>query len=115
MGLHTLANAALSGAFSARGEDAVFTPATGDPIPCKIFISFNVALQPNGVETQVWQQGTTIEAFLVDPTPNGTGVAIGREPNRDETFTLDIPSNDTVYTVQAILENDGLTVKAVVT
>ena len=40
---------------------------------------------------------------------------IGREPNRGETFTLDIPAAGTIYTVQAPLENDGLTVKVVVT
>jgi hypothetical protein len=115
MGLRAVFAEALPDIFDEAGEDAVFTPAAGDPIPCKVFIDFNIALQPNGVETQVWQQVTTIEALLSDPRTDGTGVAIGREPNRDETFTLDIPSNDTVYTVQAILENDGLTVKAVVT
>ena len=106
MGLRAVFAAALPGIFDATGEDAVFTPATGDPIPCKVFIDFNVMLQPSGVEVQVWQQGTTIEALLS---------VLGREPNRGETFTLDIPADDTTYTVQAILENDGLTVKAVVT
>jgi len=106
MGLRAVFAAALPGIFDAAGEDAVFTPATGDSIPCKVFIDFNVMLQPSGVETQVWQQGTTIEALLS---------VLTREPNRGETFTLDIPSDDTIYTVQAILENDGLTVKAVVT
>lgn len=106
MGLRAVFAAAVPNIFNAAGEDAVFTPATGDPIPCKVFIDFNVMLQPAGVEVQVWQQGTTIEALLS---------VLGREPNRGETFTLDIPSDDTIYTVQAILEDDGLTVKAVVT
>jgi hypothetical protein len=111
MGLRAVFAAALPDIFDAAGEDAVFTPAEGASIPCKVFIEFNVMLQPAGVDVQVWQRGTTIEALLSE-TPN---LGIGREPNRGETFTLDIPSNDTVYTVQAILENDGLTVKAVVT
>jgi len=106
MGLRSVFAEALPDIFDAAGEDAVFTPAAGDPIPCKVFIEFNVMLQPAGVEVQVWQRGTTIEALLSD---------IAREPNRGETFTLDIPSDDTVYTVQAISENDGLKVKAVVT
>jgi hypothetical protein len=105
MGLRAVFAAALPGIFDAAGEDAVFTPATGAAIPCKVFIDFNVMLQPAGVETQVWQRGTTIEALLS---------VIGREPDRGETFTLDIPADDTIYTVQAILENDGLTVKVVV-
>lgn len=105
MGLRSTLAAALPDIFDAAGEDAVFTPAAGAAIPCKVFVEFNVMLQPAGVEVQVWQRGTTIEALLSEIT---------REPNRGETFTLDIPSDGTVYTVQAILENDGLTVKAVV-
>ncbi len=104
MGLRAVFAAALPGIFDAAGEDAVFTPATGAAIPCKVFIDFNVMLQPAGVETQVWQRGTTIEALLS---------VIGCEPNRGETFTMD--GTAYTYTVQAILENDGLTVKAVVT
>jgi hypothetical protein len=101
MGLRAVFAAALPGIFDAAGEDAVFTPATGDPIPCKVFIDFNVMLQPAGTEAQVWELGTKIEALLS---------VIGREPNRGETFTVDL----VVYTVKAILEDDGLTVKAVV-
>jgi hypothetical protein len=109
MGLRAVFAAAVPNIFIAAGEDAVFTPATGDPIPCKVFIDFNVMLQPSGVEVQVWQQGTTIEALLS---------VLGREPNRGETFTMedwDFPWLQKIYTVQAILEDDGLTVKAVVT
>ena len=106
MGLRGVFAAALPGIFEAAGEDAVFTPATGDPVSCQVFIDFSVMLQPAGVEAQVWERGTTIEALLS---------VIGREPNRGETFTLDIPAAGTIYTVQAPLENDGLTVKVVVT
>jgi hypothetical protein len=88
--------------FETAGEDATFTPDAGDPIPCKVFIDFNVMLQPAGVNTQVWARGTTIEGLLS---------VLGREPKQDETFTV----NSIVYTVQGILENDGLTVKVAVT
>ena len=108
MGLRGVFAAALPGIFTAAGETAVFTPATGSAIPCYVFINFNVELQPSGMEVQVWERGTVIEALLIDA---GEGAAIGREPARGETFTVD----GTVYTVKAILENDGLTVKAQVT
>lgn len=103
MGLRAEFAAVLPEIFTSEGEEAVFTPAAGDPVDCHVFIDFNVMLQPAGVEVQVWQQGTTIETVFSE---------IGREPNRGETFTL---AGGIVYTVQAILENDGLTVKAVVT
>jgi hypothetical protein len=74
----------------------------GDSVECKIFIDFDVMLQPAGVETQVWQQGTTIEALLS---------VLGKEPDRGETFVYD----ETTYTVQAVIANDGLTVKVQVT
>lgn len=102
MGLRTVFGEALSDIFEAAAETAVFTPATGSPVDCQVEIDFDVSLQPAGAEAQVWQQGTTIEALLS---------AIGREPNRGETFTVD----GTVYTVQAILANNKLTVKVVVT
>jgi hypothetical protein len=98
MGLRSVFAAALPGIFEAAGESATFNPATGVAIDCMVFIDFNVMLQPNGTETQVWERGTTIECLFSD---------IGREPNRGETFEVD----GTTYTIQAILENDGLTVK----
>lgn len=101
MGLRAVFAAALPGIFAAAGEEALFTPASGAAIPCMVFIDFNAMLQPSGIEAQVWQRGTTIEALLSD---------LGREPNRGEIFTVD----GAAYAVQAILENDGLTVKTVV-
>lgn len=102
MGLRGIFAEALPDIFEAAAETAVFTPAVGDPVLCMVFIDFSVELQPAGAEVQVWQRGTVIEALLSE---------IGREPNRGETFTVD----SIAYTVQAILENDGLTVKMVVT
>jgi len=103
MGIRSDIETGLAFFLAAKGESAIFTPATGDPIPCMVFIDFNVMLQPAGVEAQMWERGTTIEALISE---------IGREPTRGETFTLD---GGIVYTVRAILESDGLTVKAVVT
>jgi hypothetical protein len=86
----------------ADAEAAVFTPAAGDPVSLQILFTPAVDLQPGGVTAQVWEQGTTIEVIYAD---------IGREPNRGETITYD----GTVYTIQTILANDGITVKMAVT
>lgn len=102
MGIRSDIAAALPSFLAAKGESANFTPSVGAPIPCMVFIDFNVEFQPAGTETQVWERGTVIEALLSE---------IGREPDRGETFTL---AGGIVYTVKAILANDGLSVKAVV-
>jgi len=86
----------------ALGESAVYTPSGGAAVACTVDIVHNVMLQPSGIETQVWQRGTTIEALLDE---------IGVEPGRGDTFVV----REQTYTVQAVMENDGVTVKVVVT
>lgn len=102
MGLRSDMQEAISDGFADMGEDATFIPATGSVVVCKVLIDFNVLLQPSGMDAQVWERGTKIEALLAD---------LGREPNRGEIFTVD----GIAYTVQGIIENDGITVKMVVT
>ncbi len=80
--------------FDQLGVDATFTPATGDPISLKVNFKEILAMQPTGYETRSWQGEVSIEFILSD---------IGREPNRSETFTVDA----VVYTVQAVIANDG--------
>lgn len=106
MSLRTDLAAALPDLFDAA-DDALFTPASGPAVACKVFVEFDVLLQPGGMDAQIVGTGTTIEALPTDDA----GIGIGRAPVRGETFTLD----GVVYTVQTILEDDGLTVKAVVT
>lgn len=101
MGLRSELQEALPDMFEAAGEAAVFTPAAGDPIPCQVFIDFNQVLEPDGYEGMSTQRGTIIEALLSD---------IGREPNRDETFTVD----GVIYRVARPIANDGFTVKIAV-
>ena len=85
------------------GENALFTPAGGDLIPCTVDIRRNTLYQPSGMETQVWERGTTIEVQIS---------VIGREPKQGETFTI----GSVVYTVRSILVNDDdYTVKMAVT
>ena len=113
MGIRTVIAAALPSIFADMGEDAFFTPAGGAGKDCKIFIDFNVQLQPDGLTAQTWQQATVIEALLSDPSlpaaldPYG----IGAEPNRGDTFVYD----EITYTVGKVIENDGFTVKVAVT
>jgi len=81
---------------------ALYTPATGDPIPdVEIFLEFESQIKPDGYESGTWIQETTIEALLSD---------LGAEPTRGDTFT----AGETVYTVDGVVENDGQFVKVVV-
>jgi hypothetical protein len=88
--------------FGALGDSSTFTPSGGAAVSCTVIITFNVMLQPTGVESQVWQGGTTIEALLSEIT---------NEPNRGDVFV----AGGVSYTVQTVLENDGVSVKVVVT
>ncbi len=101
MGHRSVFTAADAAFMPLIGEAATFTPAGGDAVACHVFIDFSVQLQPSGIEAQAWEQGTTIKALLSDIT---------NEPNRGDVFTVD----GVTYTVQAVLENDGLAVKVVV-
>jgi len=84
-----------------EGEEAIFHPATGEGIPCHVFIDFDVDVKVEDLETQVWERTTVIEADLAE---------IGREPVRDEGFTV----AGVMYRVKRILGNDGFSVKAAV-
>ena len=88
--------------FGALGDSATFTPSGGAAVSCTVIITFNVMLQPTGVESQVWQGGTTIEALLSEIT---------NEPNTGDVFTVGAQT----YTVQAPIANDGIFVKVQVT
>lgn len=87
---------------SAVGVDATFTPSGGAAIPCRVILERNVLMQPSSMDVQVWERGTTIEAQLAE---------IINEPNRGDAFTIGTET----FTVQSIEENDGITVKAIVT
>lgn len=80
--------------FDQLGVDATFTPAAGDPVSLKVHQKTELVMQPTGYETRSWQGEKSIEFILAD---------IGREPNRGEVFEID----ETDYTVQAVIANDG--------
>ena len=96
--------------FEAAGEDAVFTPAAGKPVDCKVFIDFNVALEPDGFDGMTQQPGTVIEALLNGDVDVPDGLSLSRVPVRNETFTL----VGQTYSVAKIITNDGFTVKMAV-
>jgi hypothetical protein len=77
---------------------ATFTPTTGAAKVVSVIIDKSVDLQPAGFSSAVVAQSITIEAILAE---------LGKEPDRDETFTV----SGTVYTVLSVVENDGYTVK----
>lgn len=96
---------ALPGIFEDMGEEAIYTPNGGDPVPCRIFIDFDVKFEPDGVTTQAWTTATVIEALLSE---------VGEEPNRDDVFVIAEGDAAGTYTVQRIIENDLFTVKMAV-
>lgn len=82
--------------------DATFTPQGGSSVGCSVIVNRGVLLQPSGMDTQVFERGTTIEAMLSE---------IGAEPNRGDVFVIGAET----FAVQSIDSNDGVTVTAIVT
>jgi len=101
MSVDAVFDKALADIFSIRGTAAIFTPAEGDPLSCRVLIERDTDLQPGGYEAQAWGRGTTLEYRLDE---------VGKEADRGETFTV----GSDVWTVRKVEENDGLTVKVVV-
>lgn len=89
------------------GTDALYITAGGAAIPCRVIVERNVLLQPNSLNAQVYERGITIEAQLLE---------ILAEPKNGDTFLIN-PDDDTAesFTVESIDENDGITIKAIVT
>lgn len=84
--------------FNDFGESAIFTPAIGQTIPCKVFLETMQNEEPLGFDIQVaTQDGITVEALIAD---------IGRLPVTGETFTI----ATVIYTVVRTTKTDGFTV-----
>ena len=91
--------------FDALGQSATFTPLVGDPVEnVTINLEIEVAYQPAG-ESQVWEQGTTIEYVLSE---------VGKEADPGDTFLIASGTYAGNYTVKAVAENDGRFVKVTV-
>jgi len=72
-----------------------------DEISCRVILKHDSLLQPSGLDTDVCQVGTTIEAKYSD---------VG-EPEKGHTFLIE----GDLYTVQRIESNDRIMVKMWVT
>jgi hypothetical protein len=90
------------------GADALYTPVTGAAIPCRVILERNVEIQPSSsITAPVLERGTTIETLLAD---------VVTEPGQGSTFIVNPETADEeTFTVQSITENDGLSVKMIVT
>lgn len=92
---------------SDQGKDALYAPSGGTPLPCRVLLERDVLMQPASLTAQVYDRGTTIEAQLVE---------ILTEPKRGDTFIVNPgTAGEETFTVQSIDQNDGITVKAIVT
>jgi hypothetical protein len=103
MGLRSIMSDSLPDLFEAMGEDATFTPLTGDPVSLKAFIDFSVALEPMGFDGQSRQQRIEIEALLAD---------LPHEPAEGETFEILSGDAQGTFEVRRVTFNDRFTVKA---
>lgn len=90
---HETEKAAMLILFRRLAESGTFNTAAGSAISCLCYVERDVNFQPPGFEAQAWQTGTTVECLLDQ---------LGREPNRNETFTVGAET----FTVQSILSND---------
>jgi len=92
----------------APAEDAVYTPVGGDPVNCKVFLEIGSSEMPLGLSAQIVGSEVTIEALL----SNNENIGIGTElPQRGAMFEIE----GTVYTVNRVLNTDGLTATMSVT
>jgi len=99
MGLRKIFEESLGDVFDTAGEDAVYIPQDGTPLTCKMFIDYDVVMQPAGLQSETWEKGTTIELLLSQ---------IGQIPARGDIVTYTDKGKS--YTLLAPVENDGLSI-----
>ena len=95
MDFRTAMTRAAAKFYTRHGKPATWTPAAGQAVDCHVFINFDVAMQPSGTDAQVWERGTTVEGLLSETTT---------APSRGDNITVE----GTSYTVQELIENDGI-------
>ena len=96
-----LNNTLKPGVSAVFGDPAVYSPITGDPVPCSVVLEEDSDLRPVNIDVGVVEVGTTIEA-LVDQ--------VG-EPLHGSTFLVNGVST---YRVARTDANDGEFIKLVV-
>jgi hypothetical protein len=101
MTISAILDEAMTDLFDDAGEDATYTPLTGDPLPVKVWIQKDVELQPPDFNGQAVELKTVLECLLSQ---------VLTVPQRGSTFL----AGSTTYTVQSVLANDGRILKLVV-
>ena len=64
MSIQTILDNAMTDLFNTVGEDATYTPVTGDACACKVWIQKDVELQPISFEGQAVEKSMLIECLL---------------------------------------------------
>ncbi|MHC4361379.1 MAG: head-tail joining protein [Planctomycetota bacterium] len=77
------------------GKAATYTPSVGDPVSCTVHYENELTVTPGSFDIQAHGPLETIEGLLSE---------LGREPDKGDQFTI---GSDT-YTVQTVLDNDGM-------
>lgn len=93
--------ASMQASGSENVQDAVFTPASGDPVECLIYIGADDEFQPGVTQAQAF-----IQTLYIDYQRD----QIAREAVRGETFTV----GTTVYTVQRVLKKNQVKIRVAV-
>lgn len=95
--MREIIRAAVPDMFEIGGEDGYYTRQGQAAIPCKLFIDYDVQLEPSSADSQVFETGTVIEVMVDE---------VG-DVARGDVFTY----NGTDYTVLAPISNDKITSK----
>jgi hypothetical protein len=101
MSISTEVTDALNDIFDDVGDDATYTPVTGDPLSCKVWVMKDVELQPSDFNGQAVEMKTVLECLLSQ---------VLTLPQRGSVFLV----GSTTYTVQSPLSNNGRILKLVV-
>lgn len=87
-------------AFNQVGAPAVYTPVSGDSVPCRVNLRHDVMLQPSSYDARVVETGSTITALFSD---------VG-EPRENSTFEID----GVTWTVKRVTDNNRILVTVAV-
>jgi len=101
MTIQAILDSAMTDLFNTVGEDATYTPVTGDACACKVWVMKDVEMQPFDFNAQAVERQTILECLVSE---------VSETPQRGATFL----AGTTTYTVQSVKENDGRILKLVV-
>lgn len=94
MSIQNALDNAMTTLFSVMGADATYTPVSGAPLPCKVWVQNDVELQPFDFQGMAVEMTILIECLLSE---------VMTVPLRGSTFLV----GTRTYTVQTVQKNDG--------